>query len=226
MTKGAVNLLVNIAPSILNADFSNLEFILKQLEAGGVKYLHLDIMDGHFVPNLTFGPPVVKSLRAKTNLIFDVHLMVEKPESLIEPFIEAGADMITIHWESTQHPHRLLQKIKDTGKKAGIALNPATPPENLEYLLDLVDLILIMSVNPGFGGQSFINNQLTKIKKVKSLVCKASQEILLGVDGGINLQTAPLVIGAGANFLVTGSFLFKGDVIKNLKDLIAVCQKS
>lgn len=215
---------IEIAPSILNADLSNLELVVKQIEQGGAKYLHLDIMDGHFVPNLTFGPPVVKSLRKKTSLIFDVHLMVDNPEQLIEPFVDAGADFITIHWESTKHPHRLLQMIKGFGKKAGIALNPATPPENLQYLYDLVDLILIMSVNPGFGGQSFLFEQVTKIQKIRDMIKNTKKEIFLGVDGGINLQTVREVIAAGADFIIAGSFIFSGDVVKNCQDLIEICQ--
>ncbi|WP_200800691.1 ribulose-phosphate 3-epimerase [Carboxydothermus pertinax] len=217
---------MEIAPSILNADFSNLELVIKQLEQSGVKYLHLDIMDGHFVPNLTFGPPVVKSLRSKTKLIFDVHLMVEKPELLIEPFVDAGADFITVHWESTKHPHRLLQKIRSFEKKTGLALNPATLPDNLEYLMELLDLILIMSVNPGFGGQSFIPSQINKIKKVREMIDRANRKIFLGVDGGINLQTARNVVAAGADFLVAGSFIFNGDIVKNYQELLVICSKA
>ncbi|MGE4527509.1 MAG: ribulose-phosphate 3-epimerase [Rhodospirillaceae bacterium] len=197
---------VKIAPSILSADFARLGEEVRALEAAGADYIHVDVMDGHFVPNLTFGAPVMKALRKHSALPFDVHLMIEPVDPLIPAFAEAGADIITVHAEATRHLDRSLQLIRSLGKKAGVSLNPATPESALAYVLDAVDLILVMSVNPGFGGQSFISSQVEKIARIKAMLGSRAAEI--EVDGGINPQTAKTCIAAGANVLVAGSAVF------------------
>jgi len=213
--------MTKIAPSILSADFSKLGQEILSLEKALADYIHIDVMDGAFVPNITIGNEVVKSLRKVTNLPFDVHLMINNPDNHIKSFAEAGSDIITIHAEATTHLDRSLDLIKSYGKFAGVSLVPSTPENILDYILDKVDLILVMTVNPGFGGQKFLASQLNKIENIRKKIDKIDKKIELEVDGGINNFTAPQVINAGADVLVSGSYIFSSQsyelAIKNLK---------
>lgn len=201
-----------LSPSLLSANFYNLSEQLDILVENDVKYLHLDVMDGNFVPNISFGPGIIKSLRKKYDFIFDTHLMIVNPENYIENFKDAGCDIVTIHYEATKHPLRVLQQIRQMGMKAGISLNPGTPVEVLDYLWDELDLILIMTVNPGFGGQSFIESQLKKIKRIRELINKNNPEILLEIDGGVKTTNIERLLDLDIDLFVSGSDVFNEDI--------------
>ena len=201
---------VRIAPSILSADFARLGEEVRALDAAGADWIHVDVMDGHFVPNLTIGPAVVKALRAHSDKPFDVHLMIAPVDAFLDAFADAGADTITVHPEAGPHLHRTLQRIRGLGRRAGVSLNPASPAKLLDYVLEEVDLVLVMGVNPGFGGQRFIASQLRKIAAIRRMIDKAGLDVDLEVDGGIDLGTAQAAIAAGADALVAGTATFRG----------------
>ncbi len=204
--------MVKIAPSILSADFANLADDVIRVQEAGADLLHIDVMDGHFVPNITFGPVVIRSIKDRVDLPFDVHLMIEEPEKYISEFADAGADLLTVHAETQPHLQRTLQAIRDHGMKAGVSLNPSTPLSFIDWVLHDLDLVLIMTVNPGFGGQSFIPTMIPKIEELAGLLEEEGLEevVDIEVDGGVTPETAPLVVDAGADILVAGSFVFKG----------------
>ena len=201
--------MIKVAPSILAADFAALGEAVERIDRCGADFIHCDVMDGMFVPNISFGPGMIRALRGHTKKVLDVHLMVEKPERYIDDFIAAGADMITVHFEASPHPHRTLSYIRSRGVKAGIVYNPATPPDSLEYLLEQTDMVLLMTVNPGFGGQCFLPEVLPKIERVRRMI--GGREVLLEVDGGITIENATLVKKAGADVLVAGSSIFSSE---------------
>lgn len=212
--------MIKLAPSILSADFSQLAESVREVENAGCEYLHIDVMDGHFVPNITFGAVVFEKLRKKSNMIFDCHLMIEQPDLYLEDFSRAGADIITVHQEACIHLNRTIHHIKELGCKAGVAINPATPLETLEYVLQDIDMVLIMSVNPGFGGQKFIPQSIDKIKKLKQMIDSKNYTVDIQVDGGVTVDNIHDIVKAGANILVVGSAIFgKENIQKAVSDL-------
>lgn len=212
--------MIKLAPSILSADFARLLEDVKKVENAGCEYLHIDVMDGHFVPNITLGPGLVKSLRKDVNMVFDAHLMIENPDAYIKDFVEAGADLITVHQEACIHLHRTIQNIKSYNIKAGVAINPATPIESIKHVLPLVDMVLIMTVNPGFGGQSFIESMTDKIEELKGIIDRQNLNIDIQVDGGVKPDNIKKVVEAGANIIVAGSAIFNSDDIDSTVKLL------
>ncbi len=211
--------MIKLAPSILSANFAKLLEDVKKVENAGCEYLHIDVMDGHFVPNITLGPSVVKSLRKDVNMVFDAHLMIENPDQYIKEFVDAGCDIIVVHQEACRHLHRTIQNIKSYGIKAGVSLNPATPIETIKHIIRDVDMVLIMTVNPGFGGQSFIESMISKIEELKILIDSEGLNVDIQVDGGIKPDNVDKVVRAGANVIVAGSAIFNSEDIKSTVDL-------
>ncbi len=211
--------MIKLAPSILSADFARLLEDVKKVEKAGCEYLHIDVMDGHFVPNITLGPGIVKSLREDVDMVFDAHLMIENPDAYIKEFAQAGCDLIVVHQEACKHLHRTIQNIKSHNIKAGVALNPATPIETIKHVLEDIDMVLIMTVNPGFGGQSFIEGMILKIKELKKLIDEKGLDVDIQVDGGIKPDNVAKVVEAGANIIVAGSAIFGSNDIQATVDL-------
>ncbi len=211
--------MIKLAPSILAADFARLLEDVKKVENAGCEYLHIDVMDGHFVPNITLGPAIVKSLRKDVNMVFDAHLMIENPDQYVKDFVDAGCDLIVVHQEACRHLHRTIQNIKSHRIKVGVALNPATPIETIKNVLQDIDMVLIMTVNPGFGGQSFIESMIPKIQELKSLIDSQNLNVDIQVDGGIKPENVASIVKAGANIIVAGSAIFNSDDIKSTVDL-------
>lgn len=210
--------MIKLAPSILAADFTRLGEDIAKVESAGAEYLHIDVMDGVFVPSISFGMPVIQAIRKNSNLFFDVHLMIEEPIRYVEDFVAAGADLITVHAESCKHLHRTVMKVKESGVKVGVALNPSTPVDVIDYVLEELDMVLVMSVNPGFGGQKFIPGMVRKIEEVKKMIDERHLDVEIQVDGGINPKNVNQVIEAGANVIVAGSAVFSGDISTNVAD--------
>lgn len=217
--------MIKLAPSILAADFANLGAEIEKIDKAGAEYVHIDVMDGLFVPSLSLGFPVIKSIRKYSNRVFDVHLMVENPDRYIDEAAQAGADIITVHVEACTHIHRTIQKIKEAGKKAGVVLNPGTPLETLEYILEDIDMVLLMTVNPGFGGQKYIETMTSKITNLRKMIEERKLTVDIEVDGGIKLDNLSKVIEAGANIIVAGSSIFNEDTVKNIHNFKEVINK-
>ena len=215
--------MIKLAPSILSADFARLLEDVKKVEKAGCEYLHIDVMDGHFVPNITLGHAIVKSLRRDVNMVFDTHLMIENPDDYIKDFVDAGSDLIVVHAEACRHLHRTIQNIKSYNVKAGVALNPATSIESIKHIIEDVDMVLIMTVNPGFGGQSFIESMLEKIKELKQLIDDKNLNVDIQVDGGIKPDNIHKVVEAGANIIVAGSAIFNSE---NIEETVSLMRKN
>ncbi|MCI5629574.1 MAG: ribulose-phosphate 3-epimerase [Terrisporobacter sp.] len=215
--------MIKLAPSILSADFARLLEDVKKVEKAGCEYLHIDVMDGHFVPNITLGPAIVKSLRRDVNMVFDTHLMIENPDDYIKDFVDAGSDLIVVHAEACRHLHRTIQNIKSYNVKVGVALNPATSIESIKHIIEDVDMVLIMTVNPGFGGQSFIESMLEKIKELKQLIDDKNLNVDIQVDGGIKPDNIHKVVEAGANIIVAGSAIFNSE---NIEETVSLMRKN
>ena len=215
--------MIKLAPSILSADFARLLEDVKKVEKAGCEYLHIDVMDGHFVPNITLGPAIVKSLRRDVNMVFDTHLMIENPDDYIKDFVDAGSDLIVVHAEACRHLHRTIQNIKSYNVKVGVALNPATSIESIKHIIEHVDMVLIMTVNPGFGGQSFIESMLEKIKGLKQLIDDKNLNVDIQVDGGIKPDNIHKVVEAGANIIVAGSAIFNSE---NIEETVSLMRKN
>ena len=217
--------MIKLAPSILSANFAKLLEDVKKVENAGCEYLHIDVMDGHFVPNITLGPSVVKSLRKDVNMVFDAHLMIENPDQYIKEFVDAGCDIIVVHQEACRHLHRTIQNIKSYGIKVGVSLNPATPIETIKHIIRDVDMVLIMTVNPGYGGQKYIPYATQKISDLRKMIEERDLKIDIEVDGGINLYNVQEVLKAGANIIVAGSAVFRGDTIANVEEFLKVMKE-